>query len=172
MYWLAPPPTRRYVAAALLVLAAVTWDLVPEPTTEYPYAGSELVAGTPVDEADIRWRRVASRVLPVTVPHGVLRVDVAEGEPLLPSHLTDVPVPEGWWVVEVEVPPGAVVGGPVRVAVTATGALEATLVEGVVVRGSAGRLGGSPGAVAVPESASALVAAAARSNQLVVLAGG
>lgn len=138
---------------------------------EHPFAGSDLVAGTPLADADLRWRSVPRGLLPEVEADGILVVDVVEDEALMPSHRSEVAIPPGWWVVEVEVPPGAVVGGTVRVAVTAAGASEATLVEGVVVRGSAGGLGGSPGAVAVPEAASALVAAAARSNQLVVLSG-
>ena len=67
---------------------------------------------------------------------------------------------------------GARVGAQVRLALTTPGSAEERLVEGVVVRGSTAGLGGTTGAVAVPESASAVVAGAARANQLVVLVGG
>ena len=99
---MAPPPTRRYVAAGLLVLAAIVWDLRPEPTVQHPFAGDDLAAGTPIEVADLEWRRIPKGLLPEVEPAGVLAVDVGGGEPLVPALIVVQAPPTGWWVLEVD----------------------------------------------------------------------
>lgn len=169
MYWLAPPPTLRYLAAVAILLVAVVWDLWPESTVQHPFVATDLTAGSPVAGA-IEWRPVPKGVLPEVDADGVVLVDVAKGEPLVPSHLGVAPIPAGWWVVALDVPASTPIGTEVRVAVTSPASNEATLIRGVVVSGAADGPGGK-GSVAVPEADAGLVAAAAAGGRVTVLAG-
>jgi hypothetical protein len=159
----------RYVAAGALVLAAMAWDLWPEATVRHPFAVRPVTAGSPFDGA-VEWRSIPSGVLPDVDPTGVAMVDLAAGEPILPSHVGEAPVPDGWWVVSLAVPRGARVGSEVRVAVTSPAVAEATLVRGVVVAGTPDGPG-AVGSVAVPEGDAGLVAAATAGGRATVLVG-
>ena len=159
----------RYVAAAVVVLAAVVWDLWPEATVRHPFAAGAITAGSTFDGA-VEWRSIPTGVLPHVDPMGVAMVDLAEGEPILPSHVGEAPVPDGWWVVSLAVPRGTRVGSEVRVAVTSPAVAEATLVRGVVVAGTPDAPG-AVGSVAVPEGDAGLVAAAAAGGRATVLVG-
>ncbi len=168
MYWLAPLPIRRYLAAVLLVAAALAWDLRPSPTVAHPFAATPLVAGTEIGEAMIRWERIPAGLLPPVDVAGLVRAPVAAGEPLLPSHLDTAPAaPSGWWTVPLDLPASAVAGTAVRVAITSPGADDANLIPGVVVR--AGDASGRGGAVAVPEADAGRVAAASAGGRTLVL---
>jgi hypothetical protein len=169
VYWLARPPILRYVAAVAVLLVAVVWDLWPEAVVRHPFAATRVPAGAPFEGA-IEWRTVPDGLLPEVEPVGVAMVDLAAGEPVLPSHVGRAPVPDGWWVVSLEVPSGVRVGAEVRVAVTSPGSSEAALIRGIVVAGTPDGVGAT-GGVAVPEAEAALVAAAASGGRVAVLAG-
>ena len=57
-------------------------------------------------------REVPAGLLPAATVEGALAFDMQAGEPLLPSLLSTgrVPVPAGWWAVELEAPPGLAPG--------------------------------------------------------------
>lgn len=169
MYWLAPPSTRRWVAAGLIVAAAIVWDLWPEPVVLHPHAATDLAAGTVLEPGDVDLRSIPVGVVPPVDPVGVLAVAVAAGEPLVPSHLTTTLPPDGWWVIDVDLPPDAVVGQEVRLGVPGVGDAAAALYPGVVTR--SGGVGAEPGSVAVPEDVAGPVAAASTSGRIVVLLG-
>lgn len=158
--------------AALILLAALAWDLWPEATEAYPVAAVDLAAGDTVDEAAVRHEPLPRGLLPQPARGSVVLVAVPAGTPLVPGLVGEVVVPDGWWTVSVDVPDGAVAGSDVRVAITSVGGAEAVLVPGIVVSGPTGTgLDRSPGGVAVPEGHAAAVAAAVGSGRVTVLTG-
>jgi hypothetical protein len=170
VYWLAPAPTRRYVMAALLVVAALVWDLWPTPQVEHPVAAFDLPAGHQITQGDLEWVPVPEGFLPAVEPSGFLVVGLAAGEPLLSTHLVvGSPLPAGWWEVPVDLPAGVVAGRAVRVAVTTPGSDTASLVPGLVVRG--GDAAGRGGAIGVAEHDAGRVAGAVAAGRVVVLVG-
>lgn len=170
VYWMAPLPVRRYLAAALLVAAALAWDLRPVPTVDHPFAAVPLAAGTEVTDQMVRWERVPVGMLPSVDLDGRVRAPVAVGEPLLPTHLDAAPpIPDGWWSVPLDLPSSVVAGSGVRVAITSPGSEDASLIQGIVVR--AGDASGRGGAVAVPEQDAGRVATASAGGRALVLGG-
>jgi hypothetical protein len=95
-------------------------DLRPEPTVRQPYAAVDLVAGTPLDESMIEWRSIPDGLIPLFPdPEGIILHPVAAGEPLVPSLVSAgrIAVPDGWWTMEVQLPPGSFPGQGVQLIV-------------------------------------------------------
>ena len=168
MYWLQRPPYLRRAAAALLVLAALAWDLRGSPTKQHPFAARAISAGTALTNADIAWRGLPAGSFDVPeLDDRVAAVDLERGEPISASVLAaPTSVPDGWWAVPVDVGPHAVPGDDVLMIISDP---EVT-VTGVVVgaqRGDPYSLDYRPALVAVPAEMAPLVAAADRAGMLV-----
>jgi Flp pilus assembly protein CpaB len=169
VFWLTRPPYLRWAAAALLLIAALAWDLRGRSGVPYPFAAQPIAAGTVIGEADVEW---------CTMPGGALTMPdlsapiaaraIPAGEPILPSAVDpDAGIPAGWWAVSVALPAAAAVGSGVRLIATDT-RVES---EGIVVAaGSADLLSISDaGLVAVPPERATAIATAAAAGTLIVL---
>ncbi|GMQ85058.1 MAG: hypothetical protein BMS9Abin07_0623 [Acidimicrobiia bacterium] len=169
MFWLTRPPYLRWAAAAVLVVAALAWDLRGRSGVSHPFAAEPISAGAQITEQDVEWR---------TVPRGMLAMPdlsapiatraIAPGEPILPSAVdAGGGIPEGWWAVPVALPSAAQVGAAVRLITTDTGVES----EGIVVAvGSTDLLSiADAGLVAVPPDRARLIATASAEGTLIVL---
>jgi len=169
VFWLTRPPYLRWVAAALLFIAALVWDVRGRTGVPYPFAAHQIAAGAAIGEEDVEWRTVPSGLL--ALPDLALSIAsraIDEGEPILPSAIDFAGgIPNGWWSVPVALPETAVAGSRVRL-ITTEGTVES---EGIVVTaGSSDLLSISDaGLVAVPPEHAAAVATAAVDGTLIVL---
>lgn len=168
MYWLQRPPYLRWAAAAALVAAAFMLDMAGARTVPFPFAAREIPAGAPIEAASVRWRGVPSDLLEAPdLTAATARVAIAAGEPITAATIGTVPAaPPGWWVVPVDLAPGAVAGDEVLLVITDP---PLTVPGLVLTPGSGDRFGldSRPASVAVPGEAAALVAAAASSGRVV-----
>ena len=117
MYWFRRPPYLRWLAAALLLIVAAWMDFRPQPMARQPFAAVDLLPGAVLDGTMIEWRSAPIGLLPpFDDPHGVILRPVTAGDPLVPSVLSigQIPAPEGWWTMEVELPAGTAPGQDVR----------------------------------------------------------
>lgn len=168
MFWLTRPPYLRWAAAALLLVAALAWDLRGRSGSPYPFAAEAIAAGAAIGEEDVEWRTTPRGLLTMpdlTAP--VAARPIAAGEPILPSAVdADQGIPQGWWAVPVALPMAAAVGAQVRL-ITDSGVQS----EGIVVAvGSSDLLSiAEAGLVAVPPDHAASVAMAAMDGTLIVL---
>lgn len=167
MYWLQRPPYLRWAAAALLIVGAGWWDLRSSATTQYPFAATEILQGTELDAQAIEWRSVRGFPEPPD-PRGVAAVDIPAGQPLTAAVLgSHVVVPDGWWIVPLDVP-GALPGDEVLVVITDP----QLSVPGMVValqRGDRFSLDHRPATVAVPGDMAPVVAAASQAGYVVTV---
>jgi hypothetical protein len=168
MYWLQRPPYLRRAAAVALVAAAFAWDLRGSSTEVHPFAARAIAAGSPIDQADLTWRRIPEGSFDVPELTGrVAAVDLAAGDPISGSVLAPpTSVPAGWWAVPVDVGAHAVTGEPVLLVVTDP----PLTVGGIVVstqRGDPYSLDYRPALVAVPGEVAPVIAAAGRAGLLV-----
>ena len=119
MLWFAPRSYLRWAGAVALV--GVSWwiQLMPAPTTAHPYAKSDIEAGAVLSPGLFEMREVPAGLLPSATLEGTLAIAMGAGEPLLPSLISNrrVPVPHGWWAVELEAPPGLAPGQKVMLVV-------------------------------------------------------
>lgn len=181
MYWFRRPPYLRWAAAALLIVTAVWMDLRPQPTSLQPYAIVDLDPGTGLDDSMIEWRSVPSGLLPpLNDPQGVVLRRVAAGEPLVPSALStrQIPAPDGWWTMEVQLPAGAVPGQEVQLILLPTGSdTSPQSVPGLVIAPAPAdpdplAIEPEPGLVAVPGDLAAITAAAVAEGSVSTILGG
>lgn len=168
MYWLQRPPYLRWAVGALVVLAALAWDLRPSPTTSIPFAARALPAGDPIGADAVVWRRVPSGLLTAPDLEGaVAAVPVPEGDPITAAVVAGrVEVPEGWFALPVDIGGHAAAGDRVVLVI----ADPPTSVPGVVVSTQTGdrfSLDFTPAVVAVPAEHTAAVAAAALDGRVV-----
>ena len=180
MYWFRRPPYLRWAGALLLVATAAWLDLRPAPTVLQPFAASDLVAGTTVDESLVEWRRIPRGILPgLDEPRGTLLRTVSAGEPLLPSALSTrrIPTPAGWWTMEVQLPTGAVPGQEVQLILLPSGPDdEPRSVPGLVIAPAPTdpdplAIEPEPGLVAVPENLAMMAAAAIAEGRVSTILG-
>jgi hypothetical protein len=97
---------------------------------------SDIDAGTDISADLFEMREAPVGLLPPAAVEGTMGVSLEAGEPLLSSHLSrqQVPVPKGWWAVELEVPPGLFPGNQViLVAGGEDPGSSGEIIEGIVV---------------------------------------
>lgn len=136
---------RSYLkwAGAVAVVGLSWWiQLMPTSITLHPFAKADIEAGAAVSDHLFEFREVPEGLLPPIGVAGTLRVAMAGGDPLLPSLVSQDPiqVPDGWWALEMEAPPGLVPGRQVML-VAADGGLTASApaIPGVVIRTGTGQ---------------------------------
>ena len=115
MMWFAPRPYLKWAGAAAIV--AVSWfiQVMPAPVTLHPFASVDIPAGAELSEDMFDYREIPAGLLPAVAVHGRLAVGLSRGDPLTSGVLADreIAVPDGWWAVELEAPPGLVPGARV-----------------------------------------------------------
>jgi hypothetical protein len=168
VYWLPRPPYLRWAGAALLLAAALAWDLRAPRTELRPFAARSLQAGETVAAPDVAWREVPAGLLPAADLQGATAaVALAPGDPLVDAVLRRGPaVPEGWWQIPIAVGSHAAAGDEVLLVLLDPPAT----IGGLVVapqQGDSFSLDFRPALVAVPGESAALVAAAAAAGTLV-----
>jgi hypothetical protein len=168
MYWLQRPPYLRRAAAALLVLAAIAWDLRGSTTEAHPFAARPIAAGSSFGADDVSWQRLPVGSFPIPDLDGkVAAVDLAAGEPITTSVLGgDLVVPDGWWAVPVDIGPHGVPGDDVLLVITDP----PLTISGIVIdpqRGDTYSLDYRPALIAVPGQMAPVVAAADHAGLLV-----
>ncbi len=168
MLWFQPPPWGRW-AAALLIGAVALWaEFRPDPTVDHPFAVVPIAVGEPITEANTDLRRVPAGLLEPPPPGSVASRSIPPGAPVLASDVSEPGrvVPEGWWVVTVDLPLGVRTGDRVQVVLLDTG----KVVPGVVASPvSEDPFAPTSGGVAVKPSVAAEVAMAAASARVAVL---
>ena len=169
MFWLTRPPYLRWAAAALLLVAALAWDVRGRTGIPYPFAAHQIAAGAAIEESDVEWKTVPAGLLAMPdLSAPIAARAIAAGEPILASALDATgSIPDGWWSVPVALPSAAVAGSRVRLIATDT-MVES---EGIVVAvGSADLLSvAEAGLVAVPPDHATAMAAASVAGSLIVL---
>jgi hypothetical protein len=169
VFWLTRPPYLRWAAAALLLIAALAWDLRGRSGVPYPFAAQPIAAGAVIEEDDVEWRKMPAGVLAMPdLSAPIATRAIPAGEPILPSAVdADAGIPDGWWAVPVAIPAAAGVGSRVRLIATDS-RVES---EGIVVAaGSTDLLSiWDAGLVAVPPEHATAIAAAAAAGTLIVL---
>jgi hypothetical protein len=164
------PPYLRWAAAALVVLAALAWDLSSRAVEPFPVAGIDIGRGEPIIDGDVQWIDVPRGSLPhPDLIDATAAVDIHAGDPITRSvTVVGSPVPSDWWSIPIDLPPGVAVGDRVRLTT-----LDGSTVDGVVsIAPSEDAFGlTTPGAVAVPDDAvSDVTVAVATDSVLVVVA--
>ena len=166
VYWFGRPPYLRWIAAGLLVPAAVLLEFRPTHRVLLPFTAEVVEAGSP---PEVEWREVPKDLFPAPDLAGAVATHrLAAGEPITPSDLTGTAsVPNGWWQIALEVSFPLVPGAEAQIVLTDS----ARPVRAIVVRmGAADSLEGPVAVVAVSAEDSAAVAQAVASRRFVVLA--
>ncbi|MGI9643165.1 MAG: SAF domain-containing protein [Acidimicrobiia bacterium] len=165
---LARPPYLRWSVATLIVIAALLWELSDRATESVPFANAEIARGEVISDDHIEWRDIPFGAFsPADLVGAMALVDIREGDPLTSSVAgSGSTIPQGWWSVPVDLPPGVPVGSAVRLTTD-----DGSSVDGVIaIAASSDQFGiAVPGAVAVPEQAVDMVAVAAASGSLLVV---
>jgi hypothetical protein len=166
--WLQSPPWGRWLLAFLIAAVAVWVEVRPETTVEHPFAIAAIPPGTALSEAAVEWRRVPAGLFEPVEADALTAREVPAGEPVLPSSVTGDAggAPPGWWVIETDVPAGALPGERARVVVLDTGV---TAEAYIVATGSADPFGSGEGSVAVDPAYATEAAMAAAQGRLVVM---
>jgi hypothetical protein len=170
MLWLQPIPWARWATAAAIAAIALWVELAPAPMTQHPFALVDIPRGEVLSAANTELRPVPAGLLDSPGPGAVAIRDIAAGAPLLSGDAGNPGriIPQGWWVVATEVPPGALRGDPVRIVLLDGGGV----VDGVVASAETGDpFETGIGSVAVPPDGAHEVARGAAEGRLVVLVG-
>ncbi|MGI9529885.1 MAG: SAF domain-containing protein [Acidimicrobiia bacterium] len=168
MLLLAKPPYLRWSVAVLILIAAILWELSDRATESVPFASTEIARGEEITAEDVEWRDIQiGALVPADLVGAMALADIREGDPLTASVAGAGPeIPNGWWSVPVDLPPGMPSGSAVRLTTT-----DGSSVDGVIaIAASSDQFGMAvPGVVAVPEQAVEIVAAAAATGSLLVV---
>lgn len=121
-----------------MAVVAFSWwiQLMPTPTSLHPFAVADIAAGTVVSDHLFELREIPAGLLPPIAIGGAMAVDMAAGDPLLPSLLSQdrTLVPEGWWAVELAAPPGLAPGSHVMLVMGEDQLPSEPPVAGMVIR--------------------------------------
>lgn len=165
---LARPPYLRWAIAALIMVAAILWELSDRATEAVPFASTDIARGEAIVGEHVEWRDIpVGSVEGADLSNASALTDIGRGDPLTASVAGGrPPIPDGWWSIPVDLPPGVPAGSPVRLTVS-----DGSSVNGMIsIAASTDQFGiAVPGTVAVPESAVDGVAAAAATGALLVL---
>jgi len=156
----------RWLIAAGLILAAAIWDTASPATVEYPFAASAVEPAASIG-GNVEWRAVPTGLLPAWPGPvaGTARAGLAAGDPILPSLITDEPMPADWWAIPLELPGPIPAGTPIRVLFPA---------DGIEITGMVSREAGDFGQealVAFPAGDAVSVAVGAGDDAIVVMVG-
>ena len=170
--WFAPRPYLKWAGAAAIV--GVSWliQVMPSPVTLHPFARVDIPAGARLSGDLFEYREIPEGLLPEAAIHGVSAVPLSRGDPLTAAVIarTETAVPDGWWAVELETPPGLLPGGHVLLVAGGDGlSTAAEPILGVVIRPMAeGRETGEMALIAVPGDQLARISTASAYGTLTV----
>ena len=168
MLWLSRPPYLRWFAAGAIVLAALAWDVSERKSESFPFASTEISAGTAITEDLIEWRQVPEGAIPGPYLLGAsATTDINAGDPITRSVLSRTePLPDGWWSIPIEIPNGVPIGAIIRVVFP-----DGRAATGVVTSPASSDGFGvpSPGTVGFPQDVADIVAQLAATDSLVIL---
>lgn len=168
MFWLQSPPWGRWLLAGLIAVVAVWVELRPTPMTDHPFATVHIARGETISAANTEFRPVPRGIFEPIPDLATARRDIPIGAPVLSHDIGEDSdgLPEGWWIVSLDVPPSARAGDPVRVVIVDTG----VVVDGYVASiGDPDPFAVGGGAIAMPGEHASAVAAAAVNGRVVVL---
>lgn len=152
-----------------MVTTIAFWlEIRPDPMTEHPFAVTHIAVGEAIGDHNTELRPVPAGLFEAPEDAAHALVDIPAGTPVLPAQTgpNQLVMPQGWWIVAVDVPLESEVGDPVRVILLDEG----RSVEGVVSAvGSSDGFTTSTGGVAVAPDAAPDVAAAAANGRVAVL---
>jgi hypothetical protein len=152
-----------------MVTAIAFWlEIRPDPTIDHPFAVTDIAAGEAIGDHNTELRRVPAGLFDAPEEDAHALVDLPAGTPVLASQTGPrrLVMPEGWWVVALDVPLNADIGEPVRVILFD----ENRTVDGFVSAiGSSDGFTSTRGGVAVAPEAASDVAVAAAAGRLAVL---
>lgn len=168
MLWLGHPPYLRWLAAAVLIVAALLWDISERATEPFPFAASDLSRGQSIAPDDVQWRQVPVGSLSLPPLAGAIaKVAIISGDPIVAS-LVSAPTthPADSWAVSVPLPIGAASGTSVSLVFA-----DGTDVDGTIIQPATEDTLGltTDGLVAVEDGAASAVALAAANGELVVM---
>ena len=168
MIWLQSPPWGRWLLAILIAAVAVWVEVKPDATVEHPFAAAEIPSGTRVADASLEWRRVPAGTFEAIDLDSVTSRTVHEGEPLLASSIEEDTgvVPQGWWVIETDVPDGARPGDRARLVMLDSGV---SVDAYIVATPSDDPFDSTPGSVAIDPAFATEAATAAAQGRIAVM---
>jgi hypothetical protein len=166
--WLGRPPYLRWVAAAVLIIAALVWDISERATEPFPFAATNIDRGQLITPDEVQWRQVpvGSLSLPPLVG-AIATVAIISGDPIVASLVSAATGhPADSWAVSVPLPIGATPGTSVSLVFA-----DGTDVEGTIIQPATEDTLGltTDGLVAVEDGAAGAVALAAANGELVVM---
>lgn len=168
MFWLQTPPWGRWALAALIAAFALWVELRPDPMVDHPFASQPIARGEALSAANTSMRQVPRGLFEPIPDEAVAGREIPTGSPVLQYFLggNSADIPDGWWVVTVEVPRSARAGDRVRVVVVDTG----QIIEGLVMSvGHPDAFTPYGGSIAVPGDQAPTVAAASAHGRVVLL---
>ncbi len=172
MMWFAPRPYLKWAGAAAIVGMSWLIQVMPSPVTLHPFASVDIPEGAELSEDLFEYREIPEGLLPAVAVRGVLVVPLSRGDPLTSAVLdgTETAVPDGWWAVELETPPGLLPGAHVLLVAGGDGLSPTTEpIPGVVIRPMAeGQEPGERALIAIPAEQLARVSAASAYGTLTV----
>jgi len=175
VFWISRPPYARWTAIGLLIVVSLWFEVRPDSVVLHPFLVRDVAVGEPVEEA-IRWEQIPSGTLTATRGTGFAARPLSVGEPLLASDTTALALtpPDGWWVVELDLPSDAVAGAAIQLVILPEpGTSPLPPVGGIIMsvrepdRGFGS--GGLIGSVAVPPDQAATAAVAIANDRVSVL---
>lgn len=168
MLWLQRPPLVKWIAVGLISCMALWLEVRPDPVVDHPFAIAEIAPGEAVGPHNTETKRVPTGLFEQPSEGDVALRRIPKGSPIVSSVIgpAEAAIPEGRWIVAVEIPPGAGVGDRVRVILLDSG----TAVDGIVTSvASDDPLTALQGGVAVEASRAPDVAVAAANGRVSVL---
>lgn len=168
MLWLQRPPLVKWIAVGLISCVALWLEIRPDPMVDHPFATAEIAPGEAIGPQNTDLERVPSDLFDPPSSGQVALRRIPAGSPIMSSVVGEpqAVIPEGWWTVAMEVPPGAAVGDRVRVVVLDT----VETVEGIVTSvTSDDPFASLRGGVAVEAARASEVAVAAANGRVSVL---
>jgi hypothetical protein len=166
--WLSRPPYARWIAAAIVIIAAVVWDISERATEPFPFAAEDLSRGQSISPDDVQWRQVPAGSLSLPSLTGVVAtVGIVAGDPIVASLVSDPMFHSpNSWAVSVPLPVGASPGSEVSLVFA-----DGTHVAGTIIQPATEDTFGltSDGLVTVEDGSASAVALAAANGDLVVM---
>jgi len=168
MFWLQSPPWGRWILAALIAVFALWMEMRPAATVDHPFVTQHIARGDTISPANTETRPVPLGLFDPIPKGATARSEIPVGAPVLIRDIgeTSDGIPDGWWIVTLDVPPSARSGDRVRVVVVDSG----QVIEGFVATvGNPDPFVMGGGSVAIPGEDAAAVAAASMNGRVVVL---
>ncbi len=118
MFWITRPQYLRWIAALLVVGVTLWIELRPPSTTLHPFLIYDVARGETVEGA-LEWQSITAGVITPVAGRGYTTHLLVAGEPLQASDTTTAlfSPPDGWWVVDLELPRDSEVGSPIQLVI-------------------------------------------------------